>query len=196
MRSGGPFPEAEESIYNKDKSLDFTTAEKAMSIMQKITHELREVGLAAAYFLAWIGFIVILKTLILEEYRIQFHGLSLAILGALALSKVVIVLQHVPVGSWTRNRAVIWDVLLRTLLYGAGVFLVIVLEKSFEGRRDHGGFIASVFALVQSANMPHVWANVICLTGALLGYNVMSVLQNHLGKAGLLKIFGSPANWH
>lgn len=166
-----------------------------MRIIEKLKNEIKEVGLAAIYFLTWIGSLVFIKTLILDEYRIEFHGLSLAILGALILSKVVIVLEHVPLGDWSRHRAVLWDVLLRTLLYGAGVFLVIVLEKSFEGRRENGGFIPSLIAVFRSANMPHVWANVVCLSGALLGYNVLSVLRNHLGRAGLIKIFTSPAQW-
>ncbi len=167
-----------------------------MSMMQKLKNEIKEVGLAAVYFLTWIGSLVLIKTLILDEYRIEFHGLSLAILGALILAKVVIVLEYVPVGNWTRDKAVIWDVLLRTLLYSAGVFLVIVLEKSFEGRRLHGGFIPSLIFVFRSANMPHVWANVVCLSGALLGYNILSVLRNHLGRAGLIKIFTSPAQWN
>jgi len=160
--------------------------------MQKFKDEIRSVGLATLFFAAWIGVLALLKTLILAEYRIEFHGLSLALFGALVLAKVVLVLEHVPMGAWIRTRPAMLDVALRTLLYALGVFLVLWLEKAFEGRHEHGGFVPSMLSVLQQAEGYHVWANVICLSGALLGYNVLSVVRRHLGEGGLIRLFLSP----
>ena len=140
----------------------------------------------------WIGGLVVLKQLVLEEYQIQFNGLSLALIGALVLAKVVLVLEHVPLGGWIRTRPALLDVILRTAMYALGVLVVLLLEKAFDGRHEYGGFGPSLIALFRHADIQHVWVNAICLSGALLGYNVLSVLRWHLGEGGLIRLFWSP----
>ena len=163
-----------------------------MSIKQILKDEIKAVAMATFYFAVWIGVLVVIKQLVLEEYRIEFHGLSLVIVGALVLAKVVLVLEHVPLGAWIRTRPVLLDVILRTALYSLGVFVVLLLEKAFEGRHEYGGFGRSMIAVFQHAEVAHVWVNTICLTGALLGYNALSVVRRHLGQGGLLRLFLSP----
>jgi hypothetical protein len=165
---------------------------RAMSLRQKLKHEIKAVGLATLYFAVWIGVLVVLKQLVLKEYHIQFNGLSLAIVGALILAKVVLVLEHVPLGDWTRTRPALLDVVLRTVMYALGVLVVLLLEKAFDGRHEYGGFGPSLIALFQHVDIHHVWVNAICLTGALLGYNLLSVVRRHFGEGGLIRLFLSP----
>ena len=163
-----------------------------MSLRQKLRNEIRAVALATLYFATWIGVLVVLKELALAEYGIEFHGLSLALVGALVLAKVVLVLEHVTLGAWIRTRPAWVDVILRTALYALGVLVVLLLEKAFEGRHEHGGFGPSLIAVFQHAEVHHVWVNTICLSGALLGYNALSVVRRHLGEGGLIRLFLSP----
>ena len=163
-----------------------------MGFQHKLKEEIRALTLAGIYFATWIGVLMVLKNLVLAEYRIEFHGLSIVLVGTLVLAKVVLVLEHVPLGAWTRTRPALLDVVLRTLLYTVGVFVVLLLEKAFEGRHEHGGFGPSLIALFQHAEVPHVWVNTICMTGALLGYNMLSVGRRHLGEGALIRLFLSP----
>lgn len=163
-----------------------------MSAWEKLKHELEELGLAGLYFCLWIGMLVAIKKLVLAEYQIQFAGLSAALIGALVLAKVVLILEHVPLGALTHSRPAWVEVLLRTALYAAGVVVVLLLEKGFEGRHEYGGFLQSLRSLFQHADLDHVWANAICITGALLGYNALSVIRRHLGDGGLIAIFRAP----
>jgi hypothetical protein len=114
------------------------------------------------------------------------------LVGALVLAKVVLVLEHVPLGAWTRTQPALVDVLLRTALYALGMLVVLLVEKAFDGRHEYGGFGPSLMAVFQHAEVHHVWANTIFLTGALLGYNALSVIQRHLGQGGLPRLFLSP----
>ncbi len=163
-----------------------------MGFRQKLKNEIIAVAMATLYFAMWIGMLMALKTLLLAEYRIEFHGWSQAIVGALVLAKVVLVLEHVPLGVWVRVQPVWVGVLVRTFLYALGVFVVLLIEKTFEGHSEHGGFGPSLMSVFQYANIHHVWANMICLSGALLGYNVLFVFRRYLGKGGLLRLFLSP----
>jgi hypothetical protein len=114
--------------------------ERAMSLRQRAIRELRAVLLTTLYFALWFGVLMLLKRLLLAQYQIEFRGLSLALFGALVVAKVVLVLDHVPLGRWTRRHPAITDVLLRTLLYTIGVFIALLLEKAFEDRHEYGSF--------------------------------------------------------
>jgi hypothetical protein len=160
-----------------------------MSLQQNLKHEIEALTLAGLYFASWLAALLALKHLVFAEYRIAFNHWSLALVGALVLSKVVLVLEHVSLGAWVRARPAWVDVLLRTAVYAFGVFAVLVLEEAFEGRHEHGGFIRSLAAGFEQADVHHIWLNTICLSGALLGYNVLSVVRRHLGAGGLLRLF-------
>lgn len=160
-----------------------------MSIKEKLNHELKSIGLVTFFFAAWLGVFMGLKVLILEDYQIRFGSFSMVLIGALILAKVVLILEHVPLGGWRRDKPVVVDVVLRTLLYAVGTLVVMLLEKGFESRHEHGGFGPALMNVFQHRDMPLVWANAICVTGALLFYNLLSALNRHLGSGGLVKVF-------
>ena len=163
-----------------------------MSIAQKFRHEIAAVIALTLYFGCWLGVLVLLKYLLLAEYHIAFNHFSVALVGALVLAKVVLVLEHVSFGAWVRSRPAWVDVVLRTVLYAFGVFVVLLLEKAFEGRHEYDGFGASLVMQFQHADSIHVWLNTICLSAALLSYNMLSVMRKRLGKGALLRMFLTP----
>ncbi|MBX7245083.1 MAG: hypothetical protein K1X53_06270 [Candidatus Sumerlaeaceae bacterium] len=160
-----------------------------MSIGKKITEELIAVGLTTLYFGLWFCLLIGVKKLVLSEYEIPFAGLSLAVVGALIVAKVVLILEHVPLGQWVHTRPAIIDVFLRSLLYAIGVFIVMVLEKSFEARHENGGFLSALGNIAHHRDMPHIYANAICIGGALLIFNTFAVIRRHLGKKQFAKLF-------
>lgn len=163
-----------------------------MSLLSKLKHELKAMLVAALYFGAWIAMLLAIKSLILAEYHIEFRHYSMAIVGALILSKVVLVLEHVSLGRWVRRQSAWVDVTLRTAMYSAGVLIVLILEKGIEGRHEHGGFSGALEAVLRSTDEQHLWVNIICVSGALLGYNVLSVIHHHLGEGGIVKVLMQP----
>ncbi|MFY9943946.1 MAG: hypothetical protein WAK57_17355 [Desulfobacterales bacterium] len=64
-----------------------------MSFKQKLKEEIKAIGIAALYFGSWIAALLLLKSLVLAEYRISFSGWSAAVVVALILSKVLLVLS-------------------------------------------------------------------------------------------------------
>ena len=155
---------------------------------QTMLHEARAVGLATLYFGLWLAILLLIKQLILAEYEIEFSGISKALVGALILSKVVLVLERVSLGGWVGRQPAWIDVLLRTLLYASGVLAVLILEKGFEGREEYGGFFAAVSGIYAAEDAYHVWANAIVISGALLVYNLLALIRRHLGEGGIFRI--------
>ena len=163
-----------------------------MSVQQNLKHELKAILLLTLFFAAWLGVLMGIKVLIPEEYQIPFGGISKVLIGALILAKVVLILEHVSLGAWLRRKPVIVDAVLRTLFYASGTLVVMLLEKAIESRHEQGGFGPALLKVFQHPDMPHVWANTLCVTGALLFYNLLSVLNRHHGPGGLARVFLSP----
>lgn len=161
-----------------------------MSTKDKILKELKAILLVTLYFLVWFGTLMVIKVLLLQEYKIEFNGLSIVIVGALIAAKSVLILEHVPLG--VNNKPAIVDILLRTLLYLAGITIILVLERGIEGRHEYGGFVNAIKNLSKSADLYHIAVDVICVFGALFFYNLGSVIRGRLGKGGLLKMMISP----
>ena len=122
-----------------------------MSKLQTLKNELKNVGIATFYFAVWLGVLVIIKKLFLAEYDIKFQGLSAVLVGSLVLAKVVLIMEHIPLGAWVKTRPAWIDVFVRTTLYTLGVFIVILLEKAFEGRGEHGGFVPALTSVLHHA---------------------------------------------
>jgi len=120
----------------------------------------------------------------------------MVLVGSLILAKVVLVLEHVPLGAWIRNRPAVLEVLFRTALYALGVFLVLILEKALEARHAQGGFIPALARIFQHPEIPHVLANSICVACALLAFNALSIIRRHLGEGNLVRLYFSsgPSN--
>ena len=160
-----------------------------MSFQQRALQEIKAIGLVTFCFAFWFGMMLFVKRLVLAEYEIEFSGVSIALVGALVVAKVVIVMEHVSLGQWVRRRPVAVDIALRTLLYTIGVLIVLLLEKAFEARHEAGGFGKALLRVFQHREIHHVWAGTICVSGSLLGFNVMSVLQRRFGGAELKRLF-------
>src|SRR5262249_2519918 len=116
-------------------------------------------------------------------------GLSLALIGALIVAKVVLVLEHVSLGEWINRHPAAVDVAVRTLFYAIGVLIVLLLEKAFESRHEAGGFGPALLHVFQHRAIPRVWANTVLVACALLVFNVLAVLRRQLGEDSLFRSF-------
>jgi hypothetical protein len=164
-----------------------------MSASARLKEELRAVGLYTLFFGAWFSAFMLLKVLILEEYQIRFSGLSAVFIGALVLAKVALLLEHVSLGGWIAQRPAWVEIAVRTALYALGVLVVLLLEKAFEVRHEAGGVLRALAGILRHEDIPHVIANAIVATGALLVFNVFSLIRKRLGSGALLGLMRAPA---
>jgi len=166
-----------------------TETKSAPGWRQKVLREIKSVGLITLYFASCFALMMLLKHLVLAQHEIHFRGLSIAIVAALVVGKVVAVLEKVPLGPWVRRQPAALDVVVRTLIYTLGVFVVLLLERSFKSRHEAGGFGSALVSVVQNRDSARVWATTISVGGTLLAFNLVSILRRHLGKRGLSRLF-------
>ena len=152
-----------------------------------LTHEIEVVGAISLYFLSWFGLLVVLKQLMLAQYEIAFSGVSIAIISALIVAKVVLVMEKIPLGTERYPAAV--DVVVRTLLYVAGVFVVSLLERVMHVRHEAGGFWAGLAWVFAHREIHHVLAQTICVGAAMLTFNTHSIVRRAMGQRALARLF-------
>ena len=158
---------------------------------EKILKELKLIFWTSLYFIAWFGALMLLKVLLLHEYKFEFYESSMAIVGALVVAKTVLILQNAPV-SGKAGQAAILVILKRTLLFLAGVFVILVLERAIESRHEYGGFFNALKALPESTDRFHILVNIICISGALFFFNLWWLFKKHMGERAFLKIIFAP----
>lgn len=161
------------------------------SFKQKALKEIKTVAIATVYFAIWMGILMFLKTMILTEYKVEFTGISKALIGALILAKVVLVIDLIPLSNFTRQHPVIYFIFFRTLFNVVAVFILLLLEKAFESRHEYESFGSSLSQVFQHRDVYHVWANVTVVSIAVFWFNVIFVLQGYLGKQKLRQVFFS-----
>lgn len=99
-----------------------------MRHLSMLKNEALKVGVTTCFFATCFLAMMGVKALILADYKIAFFDVSTALLGALIVAKVVLVLEAVPLGRWADGKAGFVYVLVRTLFYGLGVVVVLLLE--------------------------------------------------------------------
>jgi hypothetical protein len=160
-------------------------------MLKKILKEIKIVARTTAYFATVYILLMVMKTLNLKDYDIEFSGISQALLGSLVMAKVVILMEYITLGNWVQRQPAIVDVTLRTLLYTSGVLLVIVLEKAFEDRHEAGGYMRAISYVFGHRDIYHVWATTIGSAASIFVYNSFSVVQRVMGINGISKLFFS-----
>ena len=157
--------------------------------MKKVWHEIIVIARTASYFALFFIFMMVMKKLTLEDYNIEFTGLSQALIGALIMSKVILLMQMISLGSWVQRQPPIVDTIIRTLLYSVGVLVVVLLEKAFEVRHKAAGFSNAIDYVFSHRDVYHVWANTLGAAVSIFFFNVFAVVQRLLGKKGTYKLF-------
>ena len=158
----------------------------------KIKAELISIFWVSLYFLSWFGILVLIKYLLLTEYHIDPGSYVVAIVGALIVAKVVLILENVKLPFLGKAPAIV-EVLVRTLLYMLGILLVMILERSFDARHEYGGMGEAMANLPSHVNIYHFLVSVICVFGAILFYNLWTLLKGHLGHHGIKTILMEPS---
>jgi hypothetical protein len=160
-----------------------------MKIWKKIIEEIEIILRTTTYFAVVFLILMVMKKLNLEDYHIEFAGLSQVLIGSLIMAKVIILMDLISLGKWVQRQPSIVDVTIRTLLYSAGVAIVVLLEKAFEHRHEVKGFTNAIMYVVHNRDFYHVWATTIGACGAILVYNSFTVVKRKLGEKGLVNLF-------
>ena len=166
-----------------------------MSITNLIKHEAKELLIVTLFFLSGFLLILGLFALMLQDYDIHFNACAKALFGALVLAKVVLILRGRAFMQVFSNQYGVVRVLYKTMIYLAGVFVILTLERVVEAYEDVGGFLAALKHVVETPKIHHIMA-VTLLVGILItAYNCWEELLREVGRERVVDAFFRKKNF-
>lgn len=163
-----------------------------MSLARTVKHELKEVGLVTVYFPVCFGIVLVLKKLFLAEYEVEFYALSAVVIGALVAAKVVVILDKTRVGTrFDDNHPVGVAAIYKTAWYAVATFIVLFAERLFHAYRETGALGAAVVDVWEHRDRNVMFAKVIVIGIAYVGYHLYAGIDRKLGESRLSRTIWS-----
>ena len=160
-----------------------------MSMLSVVKREARHTGVVALYLLLCFGIFTTLNKLFLATYEIEASALMPAVIGALALAKVVVLLDLTPIATHLDTRHPIWvATLYKTLFYCAASAPVLFAERVWHFYRETGAFGEGIVEAWKHMDPNRVLAKVI-IVGLVFGcYHLYHGIDRRLGQNTLRRM--------
>jgi len=162
-----------------------------MRLTSWLKYELTRSLWVSLYFFLCLAIIITLKKLFLAQYRIEYYGISLVIVGSLIAGKVVPLLDHISLEKRFPTYPRWMNVLYKTTIMASAILVVYTIEKIYHGYHEAGGLREGIKLVYESRELNRFLATNLCVGLMCLIWNLFSEINHHLGKGGVKKIFFS-----
>lgn len=149
--------------------------------LDKVKNEMIEVGLITLYFFVCFAIFMIIKKLLLIQYQITYYGWATAIIGALAMGKVVFLIDKLPMHKWLQKLRPIREITIKAVIYTGITIAVSIIEKTvhFYLDEEHGAWSHHLFGEQKVALF---LAHGIYLYLCFVAFYFFQYLDRHIGR--------------
>lgn len=158
-------------------------------LLAVVAHEIREAIPAFLYFLVVFLLGRITRALTLDEYHITVGGTTVAVIGALIVTKAILVADALPLTKVFARRALAYSIVWTSLVYFAITFAFHYLEELVPLWRKYGGVVAAHERLLEEVSWPHFWVVQLWIAFSLLCYCTGVELVRAIGKDRVRALF-------
>lgn len=159
------------------------------NIASRLKREFLHLLPAFIFFFVMFRILGITRDLALKTYGVVPRETAIALVGSLIVAKAVLIADKIrPLNQYPR-RPLIWNVILKTVVFGVIVLLFFFAEEILRQAKASGGIAAGWRRLEADIIWPAFWAREIWLTVLLLFYCIASELARVLGAAKVKEIF-------
>jgi hypothetical protein len=160
--------------------------------MTKLKEEFLKILPPTIFFFVALHLVMFVRVLMLEKTGINpSSSISIAV-AALILGKAVLIADMLPFINRFPNKALIYNVAWKTLIYLLLSAVIHYLERLIDFWRQTGGFVAGNQKLLSEIIWPHFWAIQIILFVLIAMYCMMHELVRVIGKEKAMRIFFGP----
>ena len=154
-----------------------------MGMLSVVKREIRHTAGVALYLLFCFVIFSTLNKLFLATYEIEVAALVPAVIAALALAKVVVLLDMTPIATHLDTRHPIWvATLFKTLFYCAVSAPVLFAERAWHFYRETGALGEGIVEAWKHMDPNRVLAKVI-IVGLVFGcYHLYHGIDRRLGE--------------
>ncbi|MFO1306025.1 MAG: hypothetical protein U1F54_20055 [Burkholderiales bacterium] len=156
----------------------------------KAIHEFKAFWIIAIYLFMFLGLFTIYRRLVIAEVGSAYLHYGIALIQALVIAKIVLVGQMF---SFTRkhdDKALIWPILYKTLLFALMVIAFGVVERLVEAWIHHEGIRGAVDKIV-SMGIDEFAARMLLLVFSFIPFFAFGELGRVLGMNRLVGLFFS-----
>ncbi len=158
-------------------------------ITAKIKAEFKELLPPTIYFFVALHVVAFVRVLMLEGTGIPLATSFAITMGALVISKAVLLADMLPFINRFPDKPLVFNVAWKTVLYALVALVLHYLERLIDFWREAGGFIAGNEKLLAEMVWSHFWALQIILAVLVLAYCTMRELIRVLGAQRVRQMF-------
>lgn len=151
--------------------------------------ELKEVLIISSIFFVIFVLFLLMKKIIVQDYKIDFFVLTTALVGSLIIAKVVLIFDLVPATKKTDHLPNIYRVFFRSGIYILGYVIFTVLEHLIGGLIRKESFSMAFDSTLHTLSTPAFITSIVGVFIAFLLFNTLWVIRANIGPAALYKIF-------
>lgn len=156
-----------------------------------LAREIREAAAPTIFFLFLFHLIALTKAVALGDFSTAGLRATVATVGALIVAKAILLVEALPISRWFTRR-LIWNVLWKTLLFGAVALMFRLVEELIPLLLKHESLSAALASFDDEVAWPQFWVFQLWLFGSLFLYCLVSDLVGEIGPARVMKmVFGA-----
>jgi hypothetical protein len=163
-----------------------------MSLAQKLKKEIIEILIITGYFLFCFSVLILIKTLTLAQVNIKFYGYSAALVGALIMSKIVIILDKTRLGKVYIRQALYKNVLIKSVVYTLVLTFVLFIENLIHELLNGHHFIEALKSIHEHRDPMQFRLILIASFFSLGSYNIIIGIRDSMEKGALINLFFKP----
>lgn len=156
--------------------------------IDKIKKEMIDVGYITLYFFACFAVFMVIKKLMLYQYNISFWGWTGALIGALAMGKVVFLIDKTPLHRYLKHLKPIYEILAKALVYTIIVYIVSILEKTVHYWIEDPLFGTWNSHLFERGKGAQLLAHAIYIYFCFVGFYFLHFLNEKFGREKIIKL--------
>ena len=166
------------------------TTESHADWKAKAIHEFKAFWIIAIYLFMFLGLFTIYRRLVVAQVGSAYLHYGIALIQALVIAKIVLVGQMF---SFTRkhdDKALVWPILYKTLLFALMVIVFGVIERLVEGWIHHEGLKGGIDKIL-GLGLDEFAARMLLLVFSFIPFFVFAELGRVLGMDRLVGLFFS-----
>ena len=168
--------------------------ETSRTLKQKIYQEMKEYFVVAFYLWVVFAMLVLYKSVILEEHKIDFEPQGFAIINALALSKVIVVAKKLHLADQFKDAPLIYPTLLKSASFSIVLAGFKLLEEAAVGMYRGKSFHESLAELGGGTGKGIVSLTVLLFV-LLIPFFGFTELRRVFGEGTLERVFLRPRHF-
>jgi hypothetical protein len=154
----------------------------------KITSELKEFIIIAAYLCVCFTVLAYFKAAILQAHGIEFAPFGFAVVKALLCAKFISVGHALHIGQRSKSKSLFLQTLHRSVAFLSFVILLTIIEEVIVGLFHHQTILVSI-AEVGGGTLDQLLAESVVILLILIPFFAFQTLGEALGEDNLIRLF-------